>query len=121
MKKVFADTVYWVALLNSKGTLHQKTLTISHELENSIIVTTEAVFSEVLNQFSSYGAQWRTTVATEIVKLITEDTITIVPTDHELFVQALTLYKSRPNKSYSHVEYINDCNEKRKYHRSTYV
>ncbi len=106
MKKIFAVTVYWVALLNPKDSLHQIALTISHELGNPTIITTEAVLSEVLNQFSSYGAQWRTIVATESAKLLEEDDVIVIPTDHNLFVQALSLYKSRPDKSYSHVDCI---------------
>jgi uncharacterized protein len=106
MKKVFADSVYWVALFNPKDTLHRVALDAASENENSAIVTTEAVFSEVLNQFSSYGSQWRTTVATEVENLIAQNTIITVPTSHELFSQALTLYKSRSDKSYSHVDCI---------------
>jgi predicted nucleic acid-binding protein len=96
--------LYWVALFNPKDTLHRAAISVTNELENSTIVTTEAVFSEVLNQFSVYGTQWRT--ATEIENLLAENIITVVPTNHELFVQALILYKSGSDKSYTHVDCI---------------
>ncbi|MDI6765837.1 MAG: PIN domain-containing protein [Bacteroidota bacterium] len=106
MNKVFADTVYWVALFNPKDTLHRVALTAASEHEDSTIGTTEAVLSEVLNQFSSYGSLWRTAVATGVENLLAQDTVTVVPTSHELFAQALVLYKSRPDKRYSHVDCI---------------
>ncbi|MBS4027170.1 MAG: type II toxin-antitoxin system VapC family toxin [Ignavibacteriales bacterium] len=106
MKKIFADTVYWVALFNPKDALHRTALTSMSEHSDSIIVTTEAVLSEVLNQFSSYGVLWRTTVASEIENLFAQERIIIHSTSHNLFVQSLMLYKSRPDKNYSHVDCI---------------
>jgi hypothetical protein len=52
MRVIFADTGYWVALLNSHDNLHQKALTLSKTVQSAHIVTTEMVLVEVLNDFS---------------------------------------------------------------------
>jgi hypothetical protein len=47
--KVFADTFYWVAVLNIKDSKHFQALEIRGLLGEIIIVTTETVLIEVLN------------------------------------------------------------------------
>jgi uncharacterized protein len=59
MKKVFADTGYWIALLNPEDDLHQKARQISVTLISTPIVTSEMVFTELLNAFSSKGKPYR--------------------------------------------------------------
>ncbi|MFM6540082.1 MAG: hypothetical protein ACKPHW_17395 [Microcystis panniformis] len=55
MRVIFADTGYWVALLNPHDNLHQKALTLSKTIQPAHIVTTEMVLVEVLNDFSDRG------------------------------------------------------------------
>jgi len=52
MGRVFADTSYWIALLNPRDDFHQKTSAISREYSPNEIVTSEMVFTEFLNSFS---------------------------------------------------------------------
>ena len=47
MKKVFADTGYWIAVVNPHDDLHNKALQISGSLGPHLIVTSEMVLSEV--------------------------------------------------------------------------
>jgi predicted nucleic acid-binding protein len=49
MRVIFADTGYWVALLNPHDNLHQKALNLSKAVQPAHIVTTEMVLVEVLN------------------------------------------------------------------------
>lgn len=59
MRKVFADTGYWIALLNPDDDLHQKARNLTISLENVPIVTSEMIFTELLNAFSGKGAFYR--------------------------------------------------------------
>ena len=59
MRKVFADTGYWIALLNPGDDLHETVLTISQRLHPVHIVTSEMVLTEVLNYFSGSGKYLR--------------------------------------------------------------
>lgn len=55
MRLVFADTGYWVALLNPHDDLHSKAISLSKSLQPIHIVTSEMVLAEVLNDFSDRG------------------------------------------------------------------
>jgi uncharacterized protein len=55
MRRVFADTGYWVALLNPQDELHQKARELSNQIDSLYIVTSEMVLAEVLNDFSKRG------------------------------------------------------------------
>lgn len=55
MRRVFADTGYWVALLNPQDQLHQKARKLSNQIDSLYIVTREMVLAEVLNDFSKRG------------------------------------------------------------------
>jgi predicted nucleic acid-binding protein len=61
MRVVFADTGYWVALLNPRDDLHDKAINLSKALQPAHIVTSEMVLTEVLNDFSSRGEYFRQT------------------------------------------------------------
>ncbi len=55
MKKVFADTGYWIALLNPEDDLHPKARQIAIYLSSTQIVTSQMIFTELLNAFSGKG------------------------------------------------------------------
>jgi predicted nucleic acid-binding protein len=55
MRLVFADTGYWVALLNPHDDLHSKAISLSKSLQPIHIVTSEMVLSKVLNNLSDRG------------------------------------------------------------------
>ena len=72
MRVVFADTGYWVALLNPRDELHNKATELSKSLNPVHIVTSEMVLTEVLNDFfkrSDYSRQ----VATKLIDSINEN------------------------------------------------
>ena len=49
MKRLFADTVYWIALTNSFDQYHSKAVEVSSALGNCRLFTTDAVLTEFLN------------------------------------------------------------------------
>ncbi len=49
MKKIFADTVYWIALLNPNDSYHNIALSVTQQQNDTLVVTTDAVLSEFLN------------------------------------------------------------------------
>ena len=59
MRKIFADTGYWIALLNPDDALHQKARNLTISLKNVPIVSSEIVFTELLNAFSGKGSFYR--------------------------------------------------------------
>lgn len=59
MKTVFADTGYWIALLNPRDELHTKAKAVSISLGSLQIITSELVLSELLNSFAARGVHLR--------------------------------------------------------------
>jgi len=49
MQTVFADTFYWIALLNPNDEAHARAATVSKDLISVRIVTTDEVLTEFLN------------------------------------------------------------------------
>jgi len=49
VKRLFADTVYWIALTNSFDQYHTKAVEVSSALGNCRLFTTDAVLTEFLN------------------------------------------------------------------------
>ncbi|MFN4776869.1 MAG: type II toxin-antitoxin system VapC family toxin, partial [Pseudanabaena sp.] len=92
MKKVFADTGYWIALLNPDDDLHQKARQISVTLISTPIVTSEMVFTELLNAFSGKGKSYRQKAVRFIKHAFTNPEIEVVLQTDALFQNALELY-----------------------------
>lgn len=104
MKKVFADTGYWIALLDPQDTLHSKAIAISLTLAQGQIYTTEMIFTEVLNHFSKRG-QFLRKAATNLIQQAEENSIVIVISQTNfLFKQAFLLYQERPDQAWSHTD-----------------
>ncbi len=49
MRKIFVDTLYWIAITNRKDQWHQAAEKASRTLSGCHLVTTEEVLTEVLN------------------------------------------------------------------------
>ncbi|GDZ94128.1 hypothetical protein PA905_20800 [Planktothrix agardhii CCAP 1459/11A] len=105
MRQVFADTGYWVALLNPKDELHQKARDISKQMDSLYILTSEMVLAEVLNDFSKRGAFFRQAAIELIESLYNHTNVTVIQQSSSQFQEGLLLYKKRPDKEWS----ITDC------------
>jgi uncharacterized protein len=105
MDRVFADTGYWIALLNPRDELHQKASAISREYISNGIVTSEMVLTEFLNSFSDYGPLLRQVAAKAVTTLRNTSQIVIVPQTSRLFEKALRRYQDMADKSWS----LTDC------------
>ena len=104
MKKVFADTGYWIALLNPEDDLHQKARQISVALISTPIVTSEMVFTELLNAFSGKGKSYRQKAARFIRHAFTNPEIEVILQTDALFQNALELYDQRLDQAWSHTD-----------------
>jgi len=105
MSRVFADTYYWIALLNDRDRSHAAAEAISHTLGQSTIVTTQEVLSEVLTYFCGHGTHVRQTVTAFVRKILSDPTIDVHPQSAQSFLGSLALYEARPDKEYS----LADC------------
>jgi predicted nucleic acid-binding protein len=103
--EVFADTFYWIALLNPADKWHQEAKTFSQTNPKVSLVTTDAVLMEFLNYFAGAGERMRRAVAALCDQTMAHANTIVLPQTREAFVSALDLYKARPDKGYS----LTDC------------
>ena len=101
MKRAFADTSYWIALLNPRDELHEAALTASRSNAFEQILTSEMVLAEFLNSFSDRGNVLRQVAARAVEALRNNRTVVIIPQSSEQFEQALKRYKNMADKSWS--------------------
>jgi len=105
MKTIFADTFYWVALINDRDNWHERVVLKTRELKQIKIITTDEVCIEVLNNLSGYGESVRRRTWQLFQGLQNNPNILILPQTRQSFESGLELYKIRPDKGYS----LTDC------------
>jgi uncharacterized protein len=105
VKPVFADTVYWVALINPNDEWRGPALADTASLHDALLVTTDSILIEVLNFFAEHGDEARLRTVSAVEELLTNAHVEVVPQTHENFLAGLTLYKDRADKGYS----LTDC------------
>jgi predicted nucleic acid-binding protein len=105
MRRVFADTGYWIALLNPRDELHLQAQQQSSAFATAEIVTSEWVLTELLNSFAERGPQLRGIVSRTVELLYASSSVTVVPQTPASFSAAFELYRERSDKGWS----LTDC------------
>jgi uncharacterized protein len=105
MRRVFADSGYWIALINRTDQLHSVALSISRTLQGCRLVTTEMVLVEVLDSLASQGAPIRRAAAAAVDQLFRNPTVDVVPQWSAGFAAALQRYRRRLDQGWG----LTDC------------
>jgi predicted nucleic acid-binding protein len=105
MRRVFADTFYWIALLNPRDQAHDLAVSVSKGLGAVRIVATEEVLTEFLNFFGSRGPHLRRAAAGLVERMQSDPMIDVVAQTHASFLAGCVLYQARLDKGYS----LTDC------------
>jgi predicted nucleic acid-binding protein len=102
---LFADTFYWVALLNPRDAFHAAVRALNGTLGTVRLVTTDEVLAEVLTFFARGGPLWRSKAARMVRRTRSNPDVDVLPQTRADFDAALALYEARPDKEYS----LTDC------------
>jgi len=105
MRGVFADTGYWIALVNPNDGLHRKAKEVSQQLGALTLVTSDMVLVEVLNMFAERGTHLRQAAVATVQAVAADPGIEVVPQTRRLFRDAYDLYRTRSDKDWS----LTDC------------
>jgi len=106
VRRVFADTFYWIALTDPRDAWHRHAVEVNKTQSSVQIVTTEPVLVEFLNYFAGAGPYWRRIAVAVIDRLRQATTVEVLP--HAMdgaFSDGLMLYADRTDKGYS----MTDC------------
>ena len=105
MRRVFADSLYWMAVAHPRDQWHSQAESAGRALQGAEIVTTEEVLGEFLAAFRHHPALRR--AATDAVeRMRTNPSVVIRPQSHRTFLDGFALYRARPDKEYSLVDCI---------------
>lgn len=103
MKTVFADTGYWVALLNPKDQRHDKAILTSKNLGKVRQLTTEMVLDELLAALSRMPERAFAIRGVDAIR--TNPNVEVLPQTSIQFREAYGLYKRMADKDWS----LTDC------------
>ncbi len=114
MRKVLADTFYWIALINLKDQWRGRALKISQNLTGVSIVTTDEILTETLNYFAESGEFLRRKAAEDVQAILLNQNVEIISCSHERVLESIRFYELRPDKGYSLTDCIsrNVCRER---------
>src|ERR1700681_4016332 len=104
MRQVFADTSYWIALVNPRDQLHRKAVSVTERISPVRIWTSEMVLAELLNSFSDSGPL-RHRVGRMVDQLRAHQEVVIIAQTSEQFASALRRYQQAADKSWG----LTDC------------
>ncbi|MGB3207293.1 MAG: PIN domain-containing protein [Crinalium sp.] len=101
--RLFLDTAFIQALLNSRDQYHSQAKKLLPRVKNADEVwITEAILIEVGNALSAFN---RKAAVQFIQQCYQTSNIKVVSVDHQLLNQALQLYQNRPDKAWG----LTDC------------
>lgn len=101
MKPLFADTFYFLALLNAGDQAHRRAL--QFEAEAAPLVTTAWVLTEVGDALSA--PENRAVFLQLLDTLQASPDVRLLPPSEALFTRGIELYRQRPDKEWS----LTDC------------
>ncbi|HEX3355852.1 MAG TPA: PIN domain-containing protein [Tepidisphaeraceae bacterium] len=100
--KYFADTFYFLALLNPSDRDHRRALEFKPN-SSDVLITSEFVLIELADGLCK--TRNRTTFTGMYQRLTANADAQIIPVDHELFSAGIDLFGKRPDKEWS----LTDC------------
>ena len=104
MRRVFADSLYWIALSHQRDQWHAAAMTASRALQTAEIVTTHEMLSEFLTAFR-HTRRLRGIASLRVDQITADPQIRVIPQSDHSFQAGFALYKARPDKEYS----LTDC------------
>ncbi len=105
MRRVFADTAYWIALASPRDGLHEVAQRKSRELGPCQLVTTDEVLVEFFAHFRDKGSEGRRIAVRFAEKLMQNPNVEVIPQTRETLRAGIRYFAARADKEYS----LTDC------------
>ena len=105
MKKAFADTSYWIAIVRPKDQWSEVANRARKSLGDAILVTTDEVLIEFLTALSRGGPSLRREAAKMVRAILGNANVRVIQQTREGFLKGVARYEDREDKEYS----LTDC------------
>ena len=102
MPEYFVDAWYLIARIDRFDGHHSRARRLESRIKPAILVTHDAILTEILAYFSGQGANARSEAAHGVREVAAR--FIVIPGSRDLFLRALHLYEQRPDKEYSLVD-----------------
>lgn len=106
MRRLFVDSVYWIALLYRRDRWHMRAVSLAQQLQGIPLVTTQEVLAEVLTYFAGHGQAMRHRAVQAVRRAMADANLQVLPQTAASFAAGLGLYEARPDKEYSLIDCI---------------
>ena len=105
MAVLFADSGYWIALVDSRDQLHSRARAASARLNDVEIVTTQMALVETLASQAGSGERARLAATRLVERLVRSRQVEIIPQTDAQFQAAFERYAARLDQRWS----LTDC------------
>jgi predicted nucleic acid-binding protein len=105
MKTVFADSVYWIAIVKPGDPWNGPAKAARQSLGEAVIVTTDEVLTEFLTTLCKGGQILRKAAVKMVQVILNDPNVKVVPQTRDGFLAGLRKYDARQDKEYS----LTDC------------
>ncbi|MGA2608554.1 MAG: nucleic acid-binding protein [Terriglobia bacterium] len=105
MKTVFADSLYWIAVVRPNDAWGDAANAARKALGDAFILSTDEVLSEFLAALSHGGETLRRQAAKMVRAILSNPNVRVIPQSRDSFLRGLELYELRGDKEYS----LTDC------------
>jgi predicted nucleic acid-binding protein len=106
VRLVFADTLYWGAVLHPLDQYRRQVIRVRESLGDIALVTTDEVLTELLDGLAQRGSHLRDAASRAARTILDDRRATVHPQSRESFLAGLGLYEQRRDKGYSLVDCI---------------
>jgi len=104
MRTVFADTVYWIAIVRPNDQWRESAMQAKSLLGNVRLLTTDEVLSEFLAALSKGGEHLRRQASKMVRAILANPNVKVLAQSRDSFLRGLELYEQRPDKGYNLID-----------------
>ena len=105
MRKVFADTLHWIAIVKPGDPYEVSAKEARRAIEPCRIFTTDEVLCEFITAFSKGGPILRKKVVETVGKILGNPSVTVIEQSRASLLRAMERFAKRSDKEYS----LTDC------------
>lgn len=103
-KEIFADTSYWIAIINPDDDFHKAAMGLAPRIKGAIIVTSDWVLNELLTFFTNRGELLKQKALAVCDKILENPNVIVEPASRNSFTEAVNKYQTELSKRYSFVD-----------------